>query len=463
MVARNLLCLCLLLVLAACGGSAPDAPAVTSNAYLALKAGQEPVYRPFPTSLPDESALLARQISAVTSFDGVSRFMDSGVGVTPNTLNQQWLALDGTVATPASWAIWRFPECTDPPNGPFLDFQVFVKFASGQFFYVAYADYTANRWVFFDIVNNPDGLLTSFAFNPASLPNGEDSLHSPGGFAYLAILAVGTNVQVQHMDCTTPEPDPIPGTDSIPDQFEDNDTLATCYPLTPGMYHASIHQSNAEMADQNELRDPIDCYCVDVPAGKTLTATLRHEIWDHFGSGFENDADLLFYFPGASEVYNDFDEPLSSTGIFYDPFEQVLFTNSTGSDMMVSLAVVGEIGEPGVRTNCEYDLGIFISDVAFRVGGTFTQNNAELDKDVVAYLTGPGGVGGNFNINTPVPGSGQPGVFSIPGVPPGTYELHAHGSARFGPQGYVWPETLTGITVTVADVTGQELDLGPDP
>jgi hypothetical protein len=118
---------------------------------------------------------------------------------------------------------------------------------------------------------------------------------------------------------------------------------------------------------------------------------------------------------------------------------------------------VGDISEPGLRTNAEYDLAIFISDAVYTVSGTITQQGNALDTDVVAFLEP-----GNFNVNTPVPGSGTPGEFSIQGVPPGSYKLRAHGTARYGPTGYAWPEE-TDVVVTNGNVSGVTLNLGPDP
>jgi hypothetical protein len=406
--------------------------------------------------LPQDASVSRRHVSDVSSFDGVSRYADSVSGISPNVNNGEWLALDGTAAQPAAWAIWRFP-LPAAPNDSFQQFQVNCT-PSGKY-YVALGDYTRSRWAFYDLAAHPDGEFGSITINPAVLPDGETALHSPGGFGYIAVLTIGQNVQVKGIDVTTPTPAPPPGTDSIFDQFENNDTLATAYALAPGLYRASIHQSAAPMADPNETRDPVDCYSVAVPAGQVLTLTLRHEVYDHFGSGFLSDLDILFYTnPGASSVYNDFDENLSSVGIFYDPFEQVNWTNATGSDQTMRFAIVGDISEPGVRNNAEYDLGVFVSPAVNQVSGKITQGGGkDLNSDVVVFLEP-----GDFNANTPVPGNGVPGGFSITGVPPGMYTLKVHSSARLDPPGYEWAQSVA-VDVTGGDVSGVTLDLDQDP
>jgi hypothetical protein len=420
----------------------PDARPVTAPGPLGLPA------------LPADAALAGRQLSSIGSYDGVSRYTDSLTGISPNPNNNQWLVMDGSLSAPAAWAIWRFPVS---PDGPFQSFQLNVK--PGSHYYLLYGNYARQRWSFFDLAAHPDGQTGSISLNPALLPGGETVLHSPGGFAYFAVLAIGQEVQVKGFDVTTPTPDPPPGTNAIEDQFEDNDSLGDCWPLTPGLYHASIHQSAAQMADVNETRDAIDCYCVDVPAGQTLTLTLRHEAFDHFGSGLVSDCDILFYTdPAASSVYNDFNEDASSTGIYYDPFEQVNWLNDTGADQTMKFAITGDISEPGVRNNDEYDLGVYVGASVYHVSGTITAEGHALDADVVAFLEP-----GNFNANTPVPGEGTPGIFSIVGVPPGTYTLRVHSSARLSAAGYEWPEYLDGIAVTVNEVSGLTLDVGPGP
>jgi len=409
-------------------------------------------------SLPQDAHLAGpiRQVLSVNSYDGADRFTNSVGGVSVNQNNGWWLELDATTANPYAWAMWRL--AADAVE-PFTTFRINCGTPSMRY-YVIYADYARNRWMFY----TPQvGLGLSFAgtieIDPASLPGGESVLHSPGGFAYIALIAVPANsgkLQVKGIDVTIPGGDPLPGEDPIYDQFENNDTLATCTPLTQGMFKASIHQRyTLGMQLDGEERDYFDCYCVNVPVGKTLTATLRHETFDHFG-GVENDADLLFYFPGASNIGNDFDETLSSTGIFYDPFEQVNFVAPADGDYL--LTVIGDNSEPGVRTNAEYDLGIFISDAVYDVSGTITQGGNPLTTDVVAFLKP-----GNFNVNTPVPPAGVGGSFTIKGVPPGTYTLWVHGTARYGPTGYVYPEHKQDIEVLNANVTGIELEIGPNP
>jgi hypothetical protein len=397
-----------------------------------------------------------RGARAVIGFAGVDRLYDSGSGVSVNPNNGIWLELDARTAANYAWAVWRLPV---PPTDPFELIQVNCA-TPAQRYYMAYGDYSRGRWVFYQLTQSPQGFAGTFNFDPALLPGGVAALTSPGGFVYLALIAAPANtdkLQVKGLDYTIPDEGGGGGGDPpIFDQFEDNDTLDTATLLEPGIYRASIHQSPViELMSIGELRDYYDCYRVLVPAGKILTATLRHATFDHFGSGIENDCDLLFYFPGASQILNDFDEGLSSVGIWYDPFEQVNFSGGNGSEYF--LTVLGDMGEPGAKTNAEYDLGIFLSDVVYSVSGSITQNSGSLDRDVVVFLEP-----GNFNANTPVPGNGTPGQFSIQGVPPGTYTLKVHGSARFGPTGYEWPDVLENVVVA-GNLSGLSLDIGPNP
>jgi hypothetical protein len=286
-------------------------------------------------------------------------------------------------------------------------------------------------------------------------------MHSPGHFAYLAVLVMpGNKINVASLDSQDDDPGGPPPDDPIFDAYEDNDALDNCYTLLPGSHFASVHQTlRTDMNDPNEYRDIYDVYCVAIGSGQTLTATLRFEDYDHFWDGtgqrYENDLDLLFFYPGATSILNDFNEQYSSFRIFYYPFEQVTFTASSGADY--SLCVMTALGE-GVDSNALYNLQLFVSDSAYKVSGYLTQNGALPTKTFVAFLEP-----GNFNAITAFGAEGElDGHFVISGVPDGTYTLKAYTSLAFNPYPYEWPETLE-VVVNGGDSTGNDLDVGDDP
>lgn len=411
-------------------------------------------------ALPDDGPAFSHAVSVVGSLPGSPAFLDSGApGASPHATQAAWLTLDAAQSGGFAWAVWQIPLAADIQLQQ-LDLNLQ---ASGlNRYWLAVADYTAGSWRFLLTGQYPAGIQgsQSLSWPGAGLPL-EPALHSPGEFAYVACLVTGTNkVNIASLGITNSDPGPGPGDDPIYDLYEDNDTLDSCHPLGPGQTHASVHMSiNTEMHDPNEWRDTYDCYCVNVPSGKTLTATLRFEPYDHFWDGvsyrYENDLDLLFYMPGASSILNDFVEQYSSLRIWYYQFEQVTYKANATADY--PLCVMGALGE-GVPSNAEYDLNIFVSDNAYTVSGYLTQQGALPTKKFVAYLEP-----GNFSDLTAFGDEGeQDGHFAITGVPDGSYTLKIASSFAFYPAPYTWPETAA-VLVSGADSVGNDLDIGADP
>jgi hypothetical protein len=386
--------------------------------------------------------------------------MDSGApGAQPEATHADWLRLDATQSGGFAWAIWRIP-LTAGFRLEQLDFNIE---ASGlNRYWLALADYGSGTWRFVLTGAYPTGIQgdQSLVWPTTGLP-AEPDLHSPGEFAYLACIVEGANkVNVATLDVTDSDPGVGPGEDPIYDQFENNDTLDTYHDLTAGSYRASVHMTNrTDMNDPDEWKDVYDCYRVNVPAGKTLTATLRFEPFDHFWDGvsyrYENDLDMLFFMPGASSILNDFVEQYSSLRIWYYQFEQV--TYQAGSTQDYPICVMGALGE-GVNSNAEYDLNIFVSDSAYTVSGYLTQQGALPTKKFVVFLEP-----GNFSDLTAFADEGeQDGHFAIAGVPDGDYTVKVASSFAFYPTPYTWPETAQA-QVLAGDSVGNDIDIGADP
>lgn len=411
-------------------------------------------------ALPDDGPAFGRRVSVEASISGNPAFLDSGApGAAVHTTQADWLTLDAGAAGGFAWAIWQVPLASEIQlESLFFDIE-----ASGlNKYWLAVADYSTGSWRFLLTAQYPSGIQSeqTISWPSAGLPP-ETAIHSPGEFAYIACLVEGTNkVNIASLGIVNSDPGPPPGDDPIYDQFEDNDTLDTCYDLGPGTHRASVHMTlNTEMHDPNEWRDIYDCYCVNVPAGSTLTATLRFEPYDHFWDGvsyrYENDLDLLFFMPGASSILNDFVEQYSSFRIWYYQFEQVTYTANSTADYL--LCVLGALGE-GVDSNAEYDLNIFVSAEAYTVSGYLTQQAALPTKKFVVFLEP-----GNFSDLTAFADEGeQDGHFAITGVPDGAYTLKVASSFAFYSTPYTWPETAA-VLVGGGDSVGNDIDIGADP
>jgi hypothetical protein len=374
--------------------------------------------------------------------------------VVPHPTQSTWVVLDGDqVADQTAWAIWRvtlnpgeLPEAVDvnlPQNGL-------------RRYWIAYADFAGERWQFLDTAGNELGLQGASAHIAPGTPG---DLLSPNLNMYVAVIVRGGQSPSSAINVGYLEAGYMPagGTDPIADDYEDNDTLDECYPLPDaGMYHASIHETwRVDMSDPNEFRDKYDFYCIDIPAGKELTVTLRHDAADHFGGqpGGYNDLDLLFY-PESAEVWGeDFIEDDSSMQVFYG-FEQIHLTGLSG---MYKLGVVPDIGDDYAE-NAEYDLGVYFSSSTHSGSGKITQDGASVDKRFSVFLEP-----GNFNVPT-VFDPGHEGEFTIDGVPDGPYTLKVQGSAGDNQTGYVYPESLS-VTFSGTNLTGKNLDISlfPEP
>ena len=424
--------LCLALA-SGCGGSG-SGPALHTDAPAA---GGLP-------ALPADGPYFSRTVSDVTTQTGADRLSNSAVGTAPMVGDANSLTLDGTAAGEFAWAIWCFPLT---PTTEIAQFSITPKQSGQNKYFYAYADYAQNRWVY--SAEKSGG--TSFA------PTDQAALHSAGEFAYIAILVgAGNTVNIAEiaMDATGPPPEY-----AIFDQFEDNDTSQTAWPLDPGLYRASIHETYNLNMPGGEYTDVWDFYQIQLAAGQTLVYTMRFEPYDHFWAySIEypapnfNDLDVLFYLGPTNYPLDDFIEANSSTRIYYDSFEQGSYT--ANAQRSVILGILGDINiaDP-TDANAEYYLGIMIGTALHEVSGSLKMDGAVPDRDLVAFLEP-----GNFNFVTALPGNGTPGDFTIPGVPDGTYTLRACVTARFPPFSHFFDASLP-VTVDGGDVSGLYLDL----
>lgn len=413
-----------------------------------VSSGPQPALLP---ELPAAGPYWSRQVSDVTSQIGSDRYQDCAEpGALPDVPFTGALQLDGTAASEYAWSIWRFALT---PETVIEKFKITLTASGLSPYYTAYADYTQHRWVVSDVHG---GGTTVF-------PVDESSLHSADEYAYLAILvAPDSIIKVAQIEMTAEGP-PLPG--PIFDQFEDNDEMDIAYPLTAGMYHASIHESYRGDIPAPEQQDFWDFYSIDLQAGQTLTLTLRYEVFDHFHNAplpNYNDLDLLFYTSLTTNYMNDFIEQYSGLRIYYAPFEHCVYTADAARTIYIGIRGDSEASDP-VDNNAEYYLGVAITNgLTYTVTGNISVLGEIPNRDVVVFLeAATDELPGNYNYVTALP-PGNAGYFEITGVPDGDYTLWVHGTARYGPSDFVWPESLL-LTVDGADLSGMDLDLSDYP
>jgi hypothetical protein len=409
-------------------------------------------------SVPADSAFpaigkldsISRNVSDIATVNGVDYIASSGVpSAQPHPTQPSWLVLDGDAATGVStWAIWRV-SLTAGETPQFIDISLPQTYPNR--YWLAYADFAAERWVFLDAAGNPLGRQGA---PPSIQPTDPSVLLSPNLNMYVAILVMPTQkVNVAYLEANY---SPVVFPDPIFDDFEDNDDLENCYELSgPGMYRASIHETpRDDMNDPNEREDSRDIYCVNVPAGSELTVTMRHDLLNYFSDFGEQELDLLYYPPGALDKYDDFSESLSSLNLRYYPFEQIHITSS-GTQ---TFGVVAEVGD-FYDDDAEYEMNVFISADTHEVSGIVKQGGQAATKKFVAFLTP-----GNFNDVTWFhEDEGLPesvGAFLIKGVPDGEYTLHVMGGAGFGEGEWIYDQTLP-VSVAGGNVTDVLIDIEP--
>jgi hypothetical protein len=402
-------------------------------------------------ALPQDGPAWTRQVSEVTTIDGVDTYLDCGApGAAPHISQATWLTLDGDQAAGEyAWAIWQIP-LSDLTT--VQEIALSIQQSGLSKYYLAWADYSAGQWRFISVDGKAELQGQKTLTVPGAQIGDETAMHSPGEFAYLAMLVLpGHKINVAGYTVTVDIDNS--GNDPIYDDFEDNDNLDTCYPLEPGEYRASIHQKNVpEMDDPNENRDAADAYCIDVGPGQTLTVTLRHELYDHFGGGWLNDLDLCFYSPGSDDVWEDLVESESSISSRH-PFEQIVYESGGGT---YYISVLPDLVDMDTDDDAEYYINVFLSDNTYRVSGTVKLDGQTVTKDYTVYLEP-----GNFNALTPVDGGENGfGSFNIEGVPNGEYTLKVQGTNTFGEQDIAFPVEMP-VTVLNNDEVNLVVELSP--
>lgn len=432
-------------LLGACGGGPDLAPTAAA------------MQRALPP-LPDDGPAWTRRSSTTdNSVDGSGANPTSGAPyVYPHASIPQVLVMDATLpgAPDFIWAIWRVQLS---PGMTVTTIRVDTQGSVGKPFYAGLANYSKGHWVF-----GPETM------NHPTLPlPPESELHSPGNSVYVAIVVMkGVLVNIQTITVST---DGGTGTDPIFDQFEPNNPMQQAWPLGPGYYHASIHETYVpEMGG----RDMMDFYTVSLTAGQYLTATLMFEPYDHFWApGGDmltpnyNDLDVLIYPPGSTLPYDQFIESASGMTIYYYASDQGFYQVPSSGDYIIGILADADI--PHVDSNAEYYLGIYVSDSVHKVTGTITKETLEIDKPFLVYLENPDPLATDrycFNAVAPID-TAPHGQFEIRGVPDGTYTLKVRSSGGYYPykvHPYTWPQTLP-VNVAGSDVTGLHLDIGEDP
>jgi hypothetical protein len=394
---------------------------------------------------------VVRVVSDTATLDGYPAFMDSGAPYVYNDAMDfpTWLVLNGRLAGCPDfiWAIWQFPVTIETT---IQELRVTLSASTTNTCYAGVANYDTGMWEFGD-----ETFGTRLLPIPAA---GEWVLHSPGGYCYVALVVMkGQAINVSSLVMTfagNPPPPPIF------DQFEPNDTLTAAYLLTPGSYHASIHETMIPDYGQ----DNYDCYKVSLAAGQHLTATLRFEDYNHFdGPPNLTDLDLLVCPPGAVDPLNDFIEAASGLNIHFYPFENGHYVVPSGGDYFIVI-----LGAYGAWDDAEYVLNVFVNAAAYSVSGTLTQSGGEPTKSLVVFLTTPGETEpldysetANFNALTSMD-TAPHGLFTIAGVPDGDYVLKVHSNGGYTEPPYVWPETYP-VHVSGGDVSGLSVNIGADP
>jgi hypothetical protein len=408
-------------------------------------------------TLPGISELdnLARGTSDLSTVTGANFLLSSGApAATIHPSQATWLVLDGdqTGSSAPAWAVWQLSLA---PTDTLQSVTVNMQQIGLRRYWLAYADFTAQRWSFVQ----PSDLSPLGKSGASTVLSTElESMVSPAGNIYVAVLVLGgqspsSKINVEYVEAAYS----TTGIDPIADAYEDNDTLDSCATITPGLIHASIHQTpRDDMSDPQEETDPRDIYCIDVPSGHELTVTLRYNVFNHFGSGVENELDLLYYATGAEDEYNDFVESESSFNLFFYPFEHIHVASATG---IRKVGVIAEILDGGIEDDAEYDMYVFVSDETHTVSGTLKQSNMDVTHKFAVFLEP-----GNFNDITWFPGDEGPaeskGDFVIEGVPDGSYTLKVHGSGGYEQPGWVYTTTIP-IVVSGGDVQNADINIEP--
>lgn len=415
-----LLAALLLAVLAAAACSQSEAGAETLQPIPAVSEGP---------AFPIDEAHYSRQVDTVETVNGLLSFSNSGApGFTAHPTIATAAVLESSEAAPTAWAVYRFPLNTNPE---LLSIRVNVSPSNFESKYMAMlADFSTGRWQYQGQHLGTDILLPEHF-------TGLD-LTSPGKYCYLALIVVdGKKINVAGIESETTGGGG--GEYPIFDQYEDNDSLSECYPITAGQYIASTHDDLVvEMIEIGELQDRWDFYCIDLQAGEHFTATMEYEFVDHFNqpNGTFNDLDILMYVPGVPDdrALDDFNEQWSSFRIYFTNMELVHFVvPATGT---YKLGIRGQlIDQFTAPSNAEYVLQTFISPNTYTVSGYITQNEQEVDKKFLVVLT-PGNFSGVTSLE-----AAPHGGYSIPGVPDGTYTMEVRGSAGFNQHDYTYPNT----------------------
>ncbi|MCB1222076.1 MAG: hypothetical protein H7A35_09360 [Planctomycetales bacterium] len=427
--------LCAALNLASCGSA--DATTAPESASLSADA----------PSFPLDELHYSRQVNAIETLDGTQAFSDCGApGFAVHETIPTVSVLTSTVEAPTAWAVYRFPL-----NNPQDLESIKVNLYQGKlddYYYVMLADYNSNRW---HLVGQK---LSTSQVLPADW-QGLD-ITSPAKFVYIAVIVVdGRDINIAGLESSITQGNG--GDYPIYDDFEDNDTLDTCYPIGVGSYHASTHDDYVpEMLEIGEAQDHWDFYCIDLTAGDHFTATMEYEFINHFTPPYTfNDLDILMYAPGVtSDPLNTFDEQWSSFRIYFTNIELVHFVAPTTGTYRIGIR--GDLGDQFTAdSNAEYVLNTFISADTHTVSGLISQDEQEPDKKFLVVLTP-----GNFSAVTSLE-TAPHGGYQIVGVPDGTYTLEVRGSAGFGQENYTYPNTQQ-VVVNGGDVN-VSLSIDPFP
>jgi hypothetical protein len=446
-----------LLLAGGCGGDGtqPEPATPAPDPAAVERAGLPP--------LAELDQLPPHGVATTTEHTGASRIADSGAGVSVHPSDPGWLTLDGSAAGTYTWAMWQLPVTTgEELTGVTVNF-----YGSGlNRYWLGHPDYDAGVWDFGD--GDRVGVST-FTPEPGSNILSGDELY------FVVLVLPGNTVTVSGLEVE--DSGTSGGDDPIYDDFEINDNATYAIPepeegpyefTAPGNYRAGLYQTTQELMDKPS--DHYDYYLYNGTAGNTLTITLRFEVWDHFWEPGDpdypvpdfNDLDVLFLHGQTGDPLNDFDEDNSGLRIYYMPFEHIVYELEVDEEIVIGIA---PDPDPYFQTksNAEYYLGIHESPAVYTVSGDVTIAGAVPDRDLVVFLEP-----GNFNDVTGVPGdpaTGEPGVFDITGVPPGSYTLKVHSTARKNPAGYVWEGTgeQLAVEVTTGNVGGLSLDLSAPP
>lgn len=389
-------------------------------------------------AFPLDDPHFSRQVNAIETLDGTQTYSDCGA---PGFAVHDTIATVGVLASseaqPSAWAVYRFPL-----NNPTDLESIKVTLHQGKlddYYYVMLADYTSKRW---QLVGQK---LSTSQVLPADW-QGLD-ITSPAKFVYIAVIVVdGRDINIAGLESSITQGNG--GDYPIYDDFEDNDTLDTCYPIGVGSYVASTHDDFVpEMLEIDEAQDHWDFYCIDLNAGEHFTATLEYEYVNHFDqpNGTFNDLDMLMYAPGVMDLpLDNFNEQWSSIRIYFTNMELVSFVApGTGT---YRIGIRGDLGDQfSADSNAEYVLKTFVSADTHKVSGFITQNEQEPDKKFLVVLT-PGNFSGVTSLE-----AAPHGGYEINGVPDGTYTMEVRGSAAWNQHDYTYPNTKQ-VVVSGGDV-----------